>query len=93
MTQKLIILMTYNEGPLFQSLLCANRALISKKYDKVLRSCGLSLITTAYTSPIFSIDAQKRKDEEASVSMNVKAILMGDLGGDLDRMDKVIDKD
>lgn len=91
--QKPITLTSYNDETLFQAWLRVNRARLCSLYGTELRRYGLWLVTTTYTSPRASINAWQDKDKDANMSVKVKANMVGDLGGDLDWMDKTTDKD
>ena len=91
--QKPITLTSFNDEPLFQSWLSANKALLSSSHGPQLRRHGLRIVTKTYTAPSCSINAWEDKDKEANMSMKTKANMMGELGGELDWTDRVTDKD
>ena len=91
--QKPITLTSYNDETLFRHWLASNRAKLAELHGVELSRYGLWLVTRTYTCPKASINAWESKDEDASMSVKVKANMVGDFGGDLDWSEKGTDKD
>ncbi|KAL8708278.1 MAG: hypothetical protein Q9220_006855 [cf. Caloplaca sp. 1 TL-2023] len=91
--QKPVTLASYNDETLFRHWLNTNRAKLAQLHGVELSRYGLWLVTRTYTTPRVSINAWEAKDKDASMSVKVKANMMGDIGGDVDWSEKSSDKD
>lgn len=92
-TQKPITLTSFNDEILFESWLDSNKALLSLSYGSQLRRHGLVIVTRTYTAPCCSINAWEDRKNEASMSVKLKANMMGELGDTLDWTDRLTDQD
>ena len=91
--QKPVSLTSYNDETLFRHWINKNRPTLAKLHGVELSRYGLWLVTRTYTAPKVSINAWESKDKDASLSVKVKANMMGDLGTDVDWSEKGADKD
>lgn len=92
-TQKPITLTSFNDEILFESWLDSNKALLSSSYGSQLRRHGLVIVTRTYTAPSCSINAWEDRKNEASMSVKLKANMIGELGDTLDWTDRLTDQD
>ena len=91
--QKPVTLTSYNDETLFRHWIRTNHAKLAQLHGVELSRYGLWLVTRTYTTPRASINAWEDKDKDASMSVKVKANMMGDLAGDVDWSEKSSDKD
>ncbi|KAL9102219.1 MAG: hypothetical protein Q9163_002601 [Psora crenata] len=92
-SQKPVILTSYNDETLFRRWLASNRARLAELHGVELARYGLWIVTRTYTTPRASINGWLSKDKEASMSLKAKASMIGDIGGSLDWNEKGMDKD
>ena len=67
--------------------------LLYKQHGRELKKYGLWIVTATYTARECSVNAWLDKDKEATVSVKLKAAMLGELGDDVDWTDKLTDKD
>ena len=86
-------LTAYNDETAFTQWLESNKMLLYRKHARELKQYGLWIITATYTAQECSINAWLDKDKEATVSVKLKAAMLGELGDTVDWTDKLTDKD
>ena len=93
MTMKPVVLKAFHQERVFMQWLEDNKHKLHKEYGSQLRRYGLWIITKTYSTHGASINAWYNDDKDVLVSIAAKANMLGELKGELNQSDKVMDKD